>query len=51
MAHEIGHTFGLSDAHTNTVTGLPCPPGMSVMGPLDPSTLRLQLAFSGGQGR
>ena len=39
MAHEIGHTFGLPDAYTNTLTGLPCPPGTSVMGPLDPSDL------------
>jgi hypothetical protein len=37
MAHEIGHTFGLPDAFTNTITGLPCQPGTSVMGPMDPS--------------
>jgi hypothetical protein len=37
MAHEIGHTFGLPDAFTNTITGLPCQPGTSVMGPMDAS--------------
>lgn len=36
MAHEIGHTFGLPDAFTNSITGLPCPPGDSVMSPMDP---------------
>lgn len=39
MAHEIGHTFGLPDAYTNTFTGLACEPGTSVMGPIDPSNL------------
>src|SRR5215469_2261879 len=37
MAHEIGHTFGLPDAFTNSITGLPCDPGTSVMNPLDPT--------------